>query len=438
MPDRTSPSSPPDGSLGRGLRLRLALYFVILALIPLGVVTWVLNRSTVHSEADKVDTRLIGVAQSARLEFGAAVRQAQRRAKSLALDATTRDDLVSLVGGEKDAAVLVDGRVLAGSVSSPALLRSARRYVNGKLIGTVVVSVPYDRSLTKLLSAAAALGPDDVLALERDGTIVAGPKGLAGQTLAVNGPRATVDGSSFRVRVVPLVTGPTRVSLVALTPQADIDSAVSRFRAELLLAVAASLITVALLAYLLGQPILRSLGELSQVARLADRDELTDLANRRGFREALDAELQRAERFGGSVTLILADLDDFKQINDRFGHQVGDDVLKLFADVLREGARAIDVPARIGGEEFAVVLPETDLAGGEQLAERLRSSLASRSIPLRGRESISVTASFGVASYPEAGSEADLQAAADAALYRVKASGKNSVATAGAPVSGEA
>jgi diguanylate cyclase (GGDEF)-like protein len=429
---RSSPSSiPPDGSLGRGLRLRLALYFVILALIPLGVVTWVLNRSTVHSESDKVDTRLIGVAQSARLEFASKVRQAQRQAKVLALDATTERGLAGVVGSEKNAALLVDGRVVAGSIASPALVRSARRYINGKLIGTVVVTVPYDRTLTHTLSAAAPLGPHDVLALVRNGMIVAGPASLLGTQLEVSGPRARAGGAHFRARVAPLVTGPTRVSLAALTPQSDIDHAVSRFREELVLAVAASLITVALLAYLLGQPILRSLGELSQVARLADRDELTDLANRRGFREALEGELRRAERFGNAVTLILADLDDFKQINDRHGHQVGDDVLRLFADVLREGARTIDVAARIGGEEFAVILPETDLAGGEQLAERLRGMFASRAVSLRGEEELHVTASFGVASFPDAKTDSELLASADAALYRVKASGKNAVAAAG-------
>jgi diguanylate cyclase (GGDEF)-like protein len=192
-----------------------------------------------------------------------------------------------------------------------------------------------------------------------------------------------------------------------------------------------ALLTVALLAYTLGQPILRSLGELSRVARLADRDELTDLANRRGFRDALTRELRRADRFGKPVALILTDLDDFKQVNDRYGHQVGDDVLRLFAEVLSDGAREVDLPARIGGEEFALLLPETDLAGGEQLAERLRRSLADRPLRLHDGHELSVTASFGVASYPDSVSEAELQTAADAALYRAKAAGKNTVEASG-------
>ncbi len=165
------------------------------------------------------------------------------------------------------------------------------------------------------------------------------------------------------------------------------------------------------------------------VERQASTDGLTELANRRHFEEALAAEISRAERFGGMIALVLADLDDFKQVNDRYGHQTGDDVLRAFADILRDTVRDIDVAARYGGEEFAVLLPQTDLEGAERLAERLRETMAERRLMLDPGTSFSVTASFGVAAFPDAPPPAALFAAADEALYRAKSEGKNRVAT---------
>jgi diguanylate cyclase (GGDEF)-like protein len=166
------------------------------------------------------------------------------------------------------------------------------------------------------------------------------------------------------------------------------------------------------------------------VERQAVTDGLTELANRRQFEQALAGEISRAERFGGTLALILADLDDFKQVNDRYGHQAGDEVLRRFAAVLRETVRDVDLPARYGGEEFAVLLPQTDLAGAERLAERLRQSVAERPMTNRPGALVAVTASFGVAAFPEAATPAALFAAADEALYRAKAAGKNRVVCA--------
>ena len=166
------------------------------------------------------------------------------------------------------------------------------------------------------------------------------------------------------------------------------------------------------------------------VKRQAITDELTQLANRRRFTETLALEVRRAERFGDPLALVLADLDDFKNINDRYGHGTGDLVLRRFADVMRENMRDFDLPVRFGGEEFAVLLPETGLEGGRQLALRLAAALADLRIPEIGDDRAPVTASFGVSSFPEAGSAEELLSAADRALYRAKAEGKNRVASA--------
>jgi diguanylate cyclase (GGDEF)-like protein len=168
------------------------------------------------------------------------------------------------------------------------------------------------------------------------------------------------------------------------------------------------------------------------VERQANTDGLTELPNRRHFEEAIEAEISRAERFEGGLALVLADLDDFKQVNDRFGHQAGDEVLQTFADILRTTVREIDLPSRYGGEEFAVLLPQTDLEGALQLAERLRRALAARPMATHPGGLVAVTASFGVAAYPDAPTPAALFAAADEALYRAKRAGKNCVVSADA------
>ena len=159
-------------------------------------------------------------------------------------------------------------------------------------------------------------------------------------------------------------------------------------------------------------------------------DGLTGLANRRLCTAALEKELARAERFGEPLALVLADIDDFKLINDRWGHPTGDEVLKMFAKTLRESVREIDLAGRWGGEEFALLLPETDLEGGRELAERVRRKLVRRKFLAPDGERIRVTASFGVAAFPEATTQDQLVAMSDGALYDAKRAGKNQVAIA--------
>jgi diguanylate cyclase (GGDEF)-like protein len=165
------------------------------------------------------------------------------------------------------------------------------------------------------------------------------------------------------------------------------------------------------------------------VKRQAVTDELTGLFNHRRFQEVIANEVERTKRGGPGMGLIMLDIDNFKRVNDTYGHMQGDLVLREVARVLRESSREIDEPARYGGEEMAVALPATDLEGAYLFAERVRRSIEALDLPLiDGDGSLRVTASFGAAALPPNQVKADkedLVAAADAALYRAKRSGKN-------------
>ncbi len=152
-------------------------------------------------------------------------------------------------------------------------------------------------------------------------------------------------------------------------------------------------------------------------------DGLTGIANRRQCEDALTAEIARAERLGSTLTLVLADLDDFKAVNDLHGHVVGDDVLRHFSEVLRATVRDSDLAGRWGGEEFLLLLPGADAIGGAQLAERVREAFGERT----DERTVEVTCSFGVAQHRPGDDVRDLFSAADRALYRAKRGGKNRV-----------
>jgi len=153
-------------------------------------------------------------------------------------------------------------------------------------------------------------------------------------------------------------------------------------------------------------------------------DHLTGLANRRRFERQLEREVSRVERFERPFTLLMLDIDNFKNLNDNFGHDAGDEAIRRLSKVLCEGTRGIDLAARIGGEEFAVLLVETSKDVGFEVAERLRMAIKSLEIPRAGR----MTASFGVAECPsDAQTAADILKAADVALYEAKRNGRDQV-----------
>jgi diguanylate cyclase (GGDEF)-like protein len=170
--------------------------------------------------------------------------------------------------------------------------------------------------------------------------------------------------------------------------------------------------------------------ELDRVRHTAARDPLTQLRNRRAFDEIFQAETVRFARYGRPLSLLVIDLDHFKTINDQFGHEAGDDVLCRTARVIEASIRDIDTPARFGGEEFVVLLPETAITSALDVAERIRSTVAESDIEFRGQR-LQVRASIGVSACPDrVALPADLIASADRALYQAKAEGRNRVIAA--------
>ncbi len=171
------------------------------------------------------------------------------------------------------------------------------------------------------------------------------------------------------------------------------------------------------------------LRELGRIAQLAITDGLTGLFNHRHMQQRLAEEVARAERFGHSVSILMVDIDRFKRFNGSYGHQAGDRVLAAIARLIRETIRAADIPARYGGEELAVILPQTPLANACGLAERLRLAVEGLKFqPRRAAHPVRVTVSVGVATYPDhAVSAAELIDGADQALFQAKRDGRNIV-----------
>ena len=187
----------------------------------------------------------------------------------------------------------------------------------------------------------------------------------------------------------------------------------------------------------IGETILKFISHASVEARyheevyqLATHDALTDLCNRRHFLELLDKEIARAERHGRPLALAIVDVDHFKRVNDEHGHIAGDGVLKQIAEVLRAHVRGEDIAARIGGEEFAVLLPEESPDAARAFAERLREAIAAAAFA-PGGEPRRMTVSIGLAGLSTArATRTALMRAADEALYAAKEGGRNLVCSA--------
>mgnify|MGYP006292166585 CR=1 FL=1 len=180
--------------------------------------------------------------------------------------------------------------------------------------------------------------------------------------------------------------------------------------------------------------IINNIFEYKEMQKIANRDSLTGLLNRRSFQDTLTDEIARSRRFGKSLSLLMIDIDNFKEINDTLGHLNGDEVLRKIAEIISNTMRSIDKAFRYGGEEFIILLPETDDKGAVVIAERLRMKIENYSFPIQGEISkdiphINLTISIGVTwtSHPEDTHMQQLIEQCDKALYYAKQHGKNKV-----------
>jgi diguanylate cyclase (GGDEF)-like protein len=197
-------------------------------------------------------------------------------------------------------------------------------------------------------------------------------------------------------------------------------------QSAILLVVLATLVLEALVIF---RPMITSImRQLAEILQLATTDSLTEVANRRCFLERSELERRRAIQYGGPLSLLLLDVDHFKRVNDTYGHAAGDAVLKTLCEAVRHSVRGSDLVGRLGGEEFAVLLPRTDVKTAAELAERIRLGVAASLVRV-GAESLAVTVSVGVATMggPDEAIEAVLRRA-DALMYQAKAGGRNRVA----------
>ncbi|MAN67793.1 diguanylate cyclase [uncultured Hyphomonas sp.] len=169
--------------------------------------------------------------------------------------------------------------------------------------------------------------------------------------------------------------------------------------------------------------------ELEAVRNESMRDPLTSIYNRRAFDLRLAAEVDAAKKHGSSLSLVMADLDHFKRVNDNFGHRVGDEILKIFASIITNNIKGKDLVARYGGEEFAIILPATSVQQAAQLIDRIREQMFQRKLVLKGTKTPigAITASFGVTQYQPGMAMSDLIEQADQRLYLAKSNGRNRV-----------
>ena len=423
-----------------GLRARLIASILVAALLPFLTAWWIANTYVEHQAKANADTRLTFTARLAAREASSMLEATRRRALSLA-----RSPRLQRAALTHDAGTL--GKLLQPGETVVLPARGSRRattfgrpapgvpvvsvVVNtrGRRLATVAVSAPTATAILKRARAAALPGTPDPLALVRGRTIVVGPALLRGSRLGPDG-KIHASGRTYRTEAVllPGYDPPARLAAVADGTFAGDDTGALRDR--LAIAALISLFSIVLYAAALAHPLLRGLDRVASVAEQAMLDPLTGASNRRGFERALRIELDRSVRRGHPLALVIADLDDFKLVNDRHGHAVGDDVLVTLAERLQDAVRSADMVARLGGEEFALLLPETDLPGALAVAERAREAFEQGGVRLRNGSALTVTASFGVADFPASSDGATLMQDADNALYTAKRLGKNRVVAA--------
>ena len=413
--------------------IRAALLVFLLTVALLAAVVITLDHNARRASAQQAASDLGAAAHVSASSFAAVRADLRANVSQLAGSISLQR---ALLAGDRQAlrriAVAKHARVVTGRSRFDGLPRRPRVVATARIGGRpsavawVTLGVEIGRPLLKLLERTTPLPVHGSLVFVRHGRVLAG--GPVGARFATDDGHVTLGSNAFAARGVPL--GASSVRVYAIEPVAAIDARTVPYRRRLLIVAALTLAVVAGLAIRLARPLLRVFGEASRLRRQARIDSLTGLLNRRAFDDKLAREVETAASLGYDVTLVLCDLDRFKQINDRYGHPMGDKVLRAVGAILADSVRDRDSAARYGGEELALILPGTPLLGGRRLSERIRRRLEELELTSESGERISITASFGAATFPTHPSAASLLAAADRALYEAKDAGRNRVMTA--------
>jgi diguanylate cyclase (GGDEF)-like protein len=387
--------------LGLGLRLRLVLTLTAVAIFPIACVSYVIVRDEVRNVTRSIyfevrDAALTSQSRFARL-LDTRELQAVAAASSTTLqNALSRQDRKGLDRFARRHGLLLelDHRVY-GVRLGHAVTARVQLVSHGRTIGSVVAQLPVDAATLEQVTAQ-----------------VTGGVRVAFVDLSGPPPAETTQELTLAVA--------KNVGLHAYLPG---PLAAHRKNAAYLRIVEAgllALVALMLLTFVLARPLLRAFRWTEEQASEARIDALTGLANRRALEEILAAEISRAQRFEHQLAVVLLDLDRFKEINDSFGHAAGDVMLRTVSRLLTSLARQGDTVARWGGEEFVVVLPETDLDGAHRFAERLRRTIEAHPV-----EEMRTSASCGVATMLPDDSVEALLGAADQGLYQAKSNGRN-------------
>jgi diguanylate cyclase (GGDEF)-like protein len=416
---------------------RLALFFVLIAVVPTGALIAILLFVSEDSQAGKADARLAADLRTATAVYRQRTDEAAAKAQSLATDpdlaaALTAHNAPTEQAFVQSAAQAPVTRVelydnagnqiaSAGSTDSVAFARVGLTQ-GGQPVGSMRLSVT---SAEQYAAEVQAL-TDTQLMVTRGAESLVSTVPPPSETLE---PDETTDvtagGNDYRAHMLTLNSGDHENLLLLGPPKSGGLLGVGG-------AALAILFWFLVAAVVLAWGLARTLTRLHErVAAQALTDPLTGLRNRRYMAEMLDREVSRTLRFGHELSLIILDVDDFKRINDRQGHLQGDIVLEAVADLVRDATRTIDVGARYGGDELALILVETGSDGAATVGERLREQARDTEVPLRDGGTMGVTISVGVATIPDSAYDLEsLVDGADRALLRAKRSGKNQIRVA--------
>jgi diguanylate cyclase (GGDEF)-like protein len=418
---------------------RLALFFILIVLIPTLALVGMLLIVNEDSRRGKADARLAAGLDTALALYEGAVAEARDAAQALAADpglaaGLEPPDPAELQAFARDAVSDGDAEAVEVLGDGGKLLAAAGPENSIAFADTRLLAAGEPAGALRVSTTSAAEYGDEVrrltklqLVVERAGqslteTVVPPNVGIEpGQTVDLE-----LDEGQFRAHLLQLDAGEGE-ELLLLGPRKQGGFLGLGAPAAALLA--GFLLLGIIFAYVLARTLT---GLHERVAEQAVTDSLTGLWNRRRMRLMLVREVDRAKRFGHPLSLLIVDVDDFKEINDEYGHPQGDAVLEEIADVVRRTIRSIDVAARYGGDELALILVETDAEGAGSVAARLRERVAELKIPLRDGGTMAALISVGIATVPDSAVEVDdLVQAADQALLEAKRGGKNRVRAAG-------